>query len=126
MTLKIRRMKSYHPRNRTRGSSLVRQALHDMQHVLSRDIGELLVLAKEGAKGQISDAQHKAKSTFLKTAPEMSKEASKLGDLYVTSVREYLNSIDEIIHSNPLTLDPATISRCYATTAQLEKQLKAA
>lgn len=124
MTLKIRRMKSYHPRKR--GSGLVKQALHDMQHVMSRDIGELLVLAKEGAKEQISAAQHRAKSTFLKTAPEMSKEASKLGNLYVTRVREYLDSIDEVIHSNPFTLDPATISRCYTTAAQLEKQLQVA
>ncbi len=126
MTLKLRRMKAYHPRKRRKKGDLYKQTLHDLQHRLSADVGSLLLLVKEGSKEQIEKAHIQAKTDFLKTAPEMKHVANLLGERYITSVCQYLDSIDKLIHSNLFSLDPATINQCYTTTQKLERELLAA
>jgi hypothetical protein len=126
MGLRLRRMKVYHPRRRTKGLDLYKQTLHDIKHKISSDIGCLIVLFEEGNSDQITSAQQKAKSDFLKFGSEMQKIAQKMGERYLRAVRDYLDSIDIIIHSNSEWLDEAKINHCYTMAEKLEKELSAA
>lgn len=124
---RLRRMKAYRPRRRkTQGIDLYKQSLHDLKHKISSDIGSLIVLYEEGNTDQITLAQQKAKSDFLKHAAEMQKIAQKMGVKYLRAVREYLDSIDIIVHSNSEWLDDAKIRQCYSMSEKLEKEISAA
>jgi hypothetical protein len=126
MGQRLRRMKIYHPRRRIKGLDLHKQSLHDLQHRISADIGCLIVLCEEGNAHQISSAQQNARSGFLKHATEMEKIAQKMGDRYLRAVRDYLDSIDIIVHSDSVWLDEAKIRNCYTMTERLEKEISAA
>jgi hypothetical protein len=126
MAPRLRKMKPYHPRRRTKGLDLYKQTLHDLKHRISSDIGCLIVLLEEGNAGQIITAQQKAKSDFLKHAAEMQKIAQKMGDRYLRAVRDFLDSVDLIVHSNSTWLDEAKINNCYTMTERLEKEISAA
>lgn len=126
MAPRLRRMKTYHPRRRTKNLDLYKQSLHDLKHKISSDVGSLIVLFEEGNPNQITSAQQKAKSDFLKHASEMHKIAQKMGDRYMRAVRDYLDSIDIIVHSNSQWLDKAKISNCYTMSEKLEKEISAA
>ncbi|MGC1878399.1 MAG: hypothetical protein WA347_04740 [Rhabdochlamydiaceae bacterium] len=126
MGLRLRRMKAYHPRRRIKGLDLHKQNLNDIKHRISSDIGCLIVLFEEGNPDQITSAQQKAKSDFLKYGTEMQKIAQKMGDRYQRAVRDYLDSIDIIVHSTSEWLDEAKITNCYTMTEKLEKELSAA
>jgi hypothetical protein len=123
---RLRRMKTYRPRRRAKGLDLYKQTLHDLKHKISTDISTLIILYEEGNPVQITQAQQKAKSDFLKHASEMQKIAQKMGDRFSRAVRDYLNSVDVIVHSNATWLDEAKISHCYTMTEKLEKELTAA
>jgi len=124
MAPRLRRMKKYYPRRRAKGLDLNKQALRDLQHKISADIGGLIILLEEGNPEQILSIQQKAKSDYLKHASEMQKLAQKIGDRYLRAVRDYLDSIDIIVHSE--WLDEAKIKHCFAMTAKLERELSAA
>jgi hypothetical protein len=119
-------MKTYRPRRRVKGLDLHKQALHDLKHKISSDVGSLIVLYEEGNPTQITEAQQKAKSDFLKHASEMQKIAQKMGDRFLRAVRDYLDSVDMIVHSSSNWLDEAKINHCYTMTEKLEKELTAA
>ena len=126
MAPRLRRMKKYHPRRRTKGLDLYKQSLHDLKHKISSDIGSLIVLFEEGNPDQITSAQQKAKSDFLKHSSEMQKIAQKMGEKYARAVRDYLDSVDMIVHSDPQWLDTAKINHCYTMAERLERELAAA
>lgn len=126
MAPRLRRMKSYRPRRRSKGLDLDKQSLHDLKHKISSDVGSLIVLFEEGNPVQISEAQQKAKSDFLKHSVEMQKIAQKMGDRYLRAVRDYLDSVDMIVHSSATWLDDAKVRHCYTMTEKLEKELTAA
>lgn len=126
MAPRLRRMKSYRPRRRAKQLDLHKQALHDLKHRISSDIGSLIVLFEEGNPTQITQAQQKARSHFLKHASEMQKIAQKMGERYLRAVRDYLDSVDVIVHSSSTWLDEAKISHCYSMTEKLEKEITAA
>jgi hypothetical protein len=126
MAPRLRRMKKYHPRRRAKRLDLNKQALHDLQHKISTDIGSLIVLMEQGNPQQIAIVQQKAKSDYLKHAYEMQKIAQQMGDRFVRAVRDYLDSVDIIVHSNVEWLDEAKIKHCFAMTQKLEKELSAA
>ncbi|MBS0604289.1 MAG: hypothetical protein JSS60_04535 [Verrucomicrobia bacterium] len=126
MAPRLRRMKTYHPRRRAKRLDLNKQSLHDLKHKISSDVGSLIVLIEEGNTSQITQAQQKAKTDFLKHASEMQKIAQKMGDRFTRAVRDYLDSVDMIVHSNATWLDQAKIRHCYTMTEKLEKELGAA
>ena len=126
MTSKLRRMKPYHPRKRKTKAQLNKQVLHDLQHKISSNVGSLLVLMKEGKADLAQEAQHRAKTDFIKLAPQMQHTAQLLGERCSLIVGKYLDVINQLIHSNPLSLDPAMINDCYKVTEQLEQELRAA
>lgn len=126
MAPRLRRMKAYRPRRRTKGLELFKQSLTDLKHKISSDVGSLIVLFEEGNPKQITEAQQRAKSDFLKHSSEMQKIAQKMGDRYLRAVRDYLDSVDMIVHSSAAWLDEAKIRNCYTMTEKLEKELKAA
>ncbi len=126
MAPRLRRMKTYHPRRRKKGLDLYKQSLHDLKHKISANVGSLIVLFEEGNPNQITSAQQKAKSNFLKHASEMQKIAQKMGDRYTRAVRDYLESVDRVVHSNAEWLDEAKINNCYTMTEKLEKEISAA
>lgn len=126
MAPRLRRMKAYHPRRRGKSLDLNRQALSDLKHKISSDVGSLIVLVEQGNTEGIPEAQQKAKNDFLKYAAEMQKLAQKMGDRFARAVRNYLDSVDTIIHTHAAWLDEAKIRNCYTMTRELEKELAVA
>src|SRR5262249_11133194 len=124
MAPRLRRMKVYHPRKRRlRSLNLYKQTLYDLKHKISANVGSIIVLFEERNLNQLAIAQQKAKSDFLKHASEMQKIAQKMGERYLRSVRDYLDSVDIIVRSNSEWLDEAKIRNCYMMTERLEKEL---
>jgi len=119
-------MKTYHPRRRTRGKELYKQAIHDIKHRLSSDVGSFITLLKEGNELQISEAQQKAKVDFLKHSEEMQHLAQKMGNKYFKAVREYLDSVDALIHTSSKWLDDTKLRLVYTTSEKLDRELAAA
>ena len=122
----LRRMKPYRPRRRSKKLGSEKQMLRDLKHKISSDIGKLLVFIEEGNTEQASLAMQQAKNDFLKHSVEMQKIAQKLGDRYVGAVRDYLDSIDTIVHSQAAWIDEAKIRHCQMMTQKLEKELSVA
>lgn len=126
MAPRLRRMHPYHPRRkRAQGNDLNKQILKDLKHTLSADVGSLIVLVEEGNAQQIPVAQQKAKSNFLKHSAEMQKLAEHMGDRYSRAVRDYLDSIDVIVHSAGTWLDHDKIRQCFVMGEKLDKELAA-
>ena len=119
-------MKPYRPRRRSSAIDLNKQALHDLAHKISSDVGGLIVLIEEGNSSQIASAQQKAKSDFLKHRTEMEKIAQKMGDRFVRAVWDYLDSVDMIVHSGTTWIDREKIRQCFTMTEKLEKEISAA
>ena len=127
MAPRLRRMKPYHPRKRrSKGAILLKQSLSDLKHKISSDIGGLITMIEEGNTQQIPTWQQKAKSDFLKHREEMQKIAEKMGDRYAKAVRDYLDSVDEIIHTTPEWIDAEKIQRCYSMAQKLEQEIGSA
>ncbi len=119
-------MDPYRPRRKNKGIQAQKMALHDIKHRLSSDVGSLLVLIKEGQQEQIATAQQKAKNDFIKHSSEMQKIAQKMGEHYVKLVRDYLNSVDEIVHARSAWIDDAKIRHCHSMSEKLDKEISAA
>ncbi len=127
MAPRLRRMRPYHPRKRSKkGPSLIRQALKDLKHRIDSDVGTIIVQYEQGNIEALSSAQLKAKSDFQKHSDEMQKLAQKLGDNYVSAVREFLSSAETLIHTQSTWIDEAKIRTCYASRQKLESELSIA
>ena len=126
MAPRLRKMKPYHPRKRSKNIDLKKQTLKDLERLLSTETSRLIVLIEEGNAQQIQAAQLKAKSDYLKHCNEMQQIAQKMGERYVKAVRHFLDSIDLIIHSNSTGIDEEKVRHCYRMTQELEKQIQAA
>ncbi|MES2121178.1 MAG: hypothetical protein V4492_00190 [Chlamydiota bacterium] len=121
MAPRLRRMRPYHPRKRSKkGPSLIKQAL---KHQIDSDVGTIIVQYEQGNIDALSSAQLKAKSDFQKHSDEMQKLAQKLGDNCVNAVKEFLNSAETLIHTSSTWIDDAKIRTCYATRKKLESEL---
>jgi len=123
---RLRKMYPYHPRRRTRGKELHKQAIHDIKHRISADVDGYLVLLKEGNTTQIADAQIKAKTDFLKHSEEMQHIAAKMGPKYLKAVRAYLDSVDALVHTSQQWIDNAAMHKCYTYSEKLDRELAAA
>jgi hypothetical protein len=55
----------------------------------------------------------------------MQKVAEKMGDRYVKAVREYLESVDTIVHTGAAWIDEEEIRHCHTMTENLEKAISA-
>ena len=126
MAPRLRRMRPYHPRRRGKKLSTEKQTLNDLKHKISSDVGALVVFIEEGNTEQAAEAQQRAKNDFMKHSSEMNKIAQKLGERYVQAVRDYLESVDTIVHSNAAWIDEAKIRHCHTMAERLEKELSAA
>ena len=122
---RLRKMKPYHPRKSARSLRLTRQQLLDLEHKISIDIGIFLVLLEEGNTEQIQLAARKARSDFLKHAPDIKKLSVEIGGSLSHLVDEFLSSIDTLLHIGINWIDEGKIKDCYYATSNLEKALKA-
>ncbi len=103
-------------------NALEKQKLVDLEKRISLNVGQYLVLTEEGDPTQIALAHQRAKSEFLKFAPEMSRLALHLGGEISYVVADFLDSIDVVLHND--FLDEEKVSRCFHTTQRLQSQLK--
>ena len=110
------------PKSKQIQNVLEKQMLTDLEKRISLNVGSFLVLTEEGSPTQIALAHQKAKSEFLKFAPEMSRLALHLGGEISAVVAEYLDSIDIVLHNE--LLDEEKISRCFHSTQRLQAELK--
>ena len=133
MAPRLRRMKTYRPRKRRlttkeapTGLVLSKQALYDLKHKLNAKVGTYLVLLEEGANHSRQEALQAARGEFLKYSGEMSKTAESLGERFSSAVREYLDSVDVLLHAQQTELDRAKIQRCRQCAERLEQLLQIA
>lgn len=119
----------YHPKKITHAKlkkivhPLEKQMLGDLEKLISLNVGQFLVLTEEGEPTQIALAHQKAKSDFLKYAPEMSRIALHLGGEISEVVADFLDSVDVVLHSAEF-LDEDKVARCFHTTSRLQAHLK--
>lgn len=115
------------PRRKERGQQspkdLLKQKIADIEQKLSMNIGALLVLLAEGTAEQVAQISKKTKTDLLKFGPDMEKLAEEMGGKLPNVVHDYLDSVDSIIHSASGWIDEAKITRCYAMTQKLHKEL---
>lgn len=126
MTLNLRRMKKYHPRRSSKEIKLNKQKLIDLEHQLKADVGEFLVLLKDGSEDDVLRSSQKAKSDLLKYGPDMEKVAEAIGGRMPKFVNEFLHTVDIVVHpSSPSSLwvDDAKIKSCHVATQKLEDAL---
>lgn len=102
---------------------LERQRLSDMEHKISADIGNFLVLLEEGSAGEIENARKKARGDLLKWGQEMQHIAQTLGANYVEAVSGYINTIDTVLHCPIDFVDQEKVSDCFDATRDLEEML---
>jgi len=103
-------------------NALEKQMLVDLEKRISLNVGQFLVLTEEGDPTQIALAHQRAKSEFLKFAPEMSRLALHLGGEISYVVADFLDSMDVVLHND--FLDEEKVSRCFHTTQRLQSELK--
>jgi len=118
-----RKIKPYHPRTTHHERVLEKQKLADLEHRISIDMGNFLVLLEEGTPQQIDLAKQKARTDLIKFGPDMQKMAEKIGGKLPSAVEDFLMSVDTILHSASGWVDEAKISNCYNVTQKLEKEL---
>ena len=130
MTLNLRRMKKYHPRRSSKEIKLNKQKLIDLEHQIKADVGEFLVLVKEGSQEAAIKTSQKTKSDLMKMGPDMEKVAGEIGGRLPKIVNEFLHTIDSLLHTPPspsdslnLWIDDAKINSCYSATQKLEDAL---
>ncbi len=100
-------------------NALEKQILVDLEKRISLNVGSYLVLTEEGDPTQIALAHQKAKSEFLKFAPEMSRLALRLGGEISYVVADFLDSVDVVLHNH--FLDEDIFSRCFHTTRSVSQ-----
>jgi hypothetical protein len=130
MTLNLRRMRKYHPRRSSKEIKLNKQKLIDLEHQIKADVGEFLVLVKEGSNDEALKSYQKAKGDLLKYKPDMEKVAEAIGGRVPKYVTEFLNTIDKLLQfpqssneSFTLWVDEAKVKSCYTATRKLEDSL---
>ena len=129
MALHLRRMKGYNPRRSSKEMKLKKQALRDLEHQIKAHIGEFLVLLKEGSSEQTENALQKTKTELLKLSPDMEKIAEDLRGRFPKFVKDFLHSIDTVLHTSTsqgspsLWVDEAKVQSCFVATQRLEDAL---
>ncbi len=102
---------------------LEKQRLSDMEHKISADVGNFIVLLEEGTSTEIDNARKRARGDLLKWGTEMQQIAQTLGSNYVEAVSGYINTIDTVLHCPPDFVDEEKVSECFQVTRKLEKML---
>ncbi len=74
----------------------------------------------------IEAAKMKAKSGYLKYCDKMQTIAQHMGERYVKVVRDFLDSVDIIVHSNSTWIDEAKVRNCYNMSQKLENKIRVA
>ncbi len=126
MAPRFRKMQPYHPRKRGKRIDLQKRTLRDLENKISLEISSLILQHEAGNEQQIQTARIKAKSGYLKYSDEMQKIAQHMGDPYVKLVRDFLDSVDSIVHSNSTWIDEAKVRNCYNMTQKLENEIRVA
>jgi hypothetical protein len=126
MKEKKEKTKLYHIKTPYQERLVEKQQLGDLEHLISMNVGNFLVLLEEGNPDQIDQAKLKARNDLIKFGIEMQKLAEKIGGNCPVAVDKFLQSVDEILHSAAGWIDEAKIARCFSATQKLEKELRSA
>ena len=101
-----------------------KQQLHDLEHLLSLDVGKFLVLNEEGTQKQWEQAKQKAHSDLLKFKGEMEQLAKEMGEPFPQAVHDFIASVNQVLDSADNWVDQAVVNEHYQTKEKLEKRLK--
>ncbi len=126
MAPRLRRMQGYRPRPRKAKLLIPKQMLLDLHRRISAEVGALILCIEQREIPRVSALQLQLRSDFQKHKDEMTKAAEILGTSTVHAVRQFLNTVDKLLHTQPELIDPATVHDCYTTREELEKLLQAA
>jgi hypothetical protein len=103
---------------------ILKQSISDLEHRITMQLGSFLILIEEGTPTQISNAKQRAISDLIKIGPDMEKLAQEMGGKLPVFVHEFLDSVDNILHSPAGFVDEAKIARCFSSTQMLEKAVE--
>ncbi len=117
-TPSIRRMRKVKP-----SRDLVCGEMSDAKRRIGIQMGNYLVLLEEGTFEQTALAKQKARSELLKIGPELEKLASELGGKFTACVRDFLDSIDQILYSASNLIDEAKTVRYFHAEQKFAKIL---
>ena len=131
MTLNARRLNKYHPRRSSKEMKIHKQKLSDLEHKIAADVGELLVLLKEGSPEKVQEISEQTKTDLLKFGPQMKEIALDIGAPFPKIVKDFLCTVDLLIHFKEkdskapfyLWVDDAKIQSCFLVTDKLERAL---
>lgn len=124
---RLRKMKPYYPRRkRSKNPEVLKQALSDLEHRMKSSVSSLLLFVEQGNTEQFNTEKLKLKSDLLKHADEMQRIATNLGHRYTTAVKNFLDSVDTIVHTEAQWIDENKIRYCYKVSQALEKEIRAA
>jgi hypothetical protein len=116
----IRRLRKLKPH---RGQDLLLQQMADTKRRIGIHMGNYLVLLEEGTFEQMAIAKQKARSELLKMGPELEKLALELGGKFTACVRDFLDSVDQILYSASNLIDQAKTVRYFHAEQKLAKIL---
>ncbi len=114
------------PKHQEKGLELTKQMLHDLKHRFNTDVESLIAFAEQGNRDLLSTNRMKLKRDLLKYGGEMEKIAMRLGTKAVRYTRTFLDSLNEILHTESLWLDREKTQNFYKAVEQLESFLRAA
>lgn len=131
MTLKVRKLKEYHPRRSSKVMKLNKQRLSDLENIIRSDTLELTRLVKEGNAPNIETISQRTRQNLSKVGPEMKKIADEIGGAFPKKVSVFLASVDTMLHLQKentssnihFWIDDAKLQSCYKATQSLEQAL---
>lgn len=113
MKTKPRKMRTYTPRKRRSNKEILKQQMHDLEHLLSMDLSCFVVLSRGGSKKQKTNAHIRLKNDIKKYSPDLKDLGSEFGrnvqdivDLYLKNMTQIAqhkdDKVDAILFNNHL------------------------
>lgn len=121
MKIKPRSMKKYTPRKKRASKDIQKQQLKDFEHLLSMDLGSLLVLLEEGTKKQAEQARAKMGSDLRKYGSDLEEVGRALGEDFPTVIRDYIKNMIQISQNTATDIDPAILNDHLKYAEKLRK-----
>lgn len=126
MAPRLRKMEAFRPRPRKKRIMETKTTLLDLERKISQDLGALILFIEQKETLKISSLQLRLRADVHKHADQMAEAAKPLGPKAVAAVRQFLDSLNSVLHTKPEFIDPALLHTCYAKQQELEKILQAA
>ncbi len=104
---------------------LKKKELEDLEHLLNKDLGSLLMLNNEGTPEQVAKAKQDLHSHVQKYSAEMEKLAESLNPQTAELVKKFMGALQDFLKTiDTTTIDPAKINDYHKIQTVLHEVLK--